>query len=61
MDTDWYTCLTFYGYEIKVPEDITYRKFVNTLMEINEFLQEPFKITGILSQFHSRIEYASDE
>jgi hypothetical protein len=60
MGADWYTCLTYYGYRIKVPDGITYRKFVNDLMKINEFLQEPYKITGLLESFHSRMEYASD-
>lgn len=60
MGADWYTCLTYYGYSIKVPDSINYRKFVNDLMKINEFLQEPYKITGILQSFHSRMEYASD-
>jgi hypothetical protein len=60
MGADWYTCLTYYGYSIKVPDGINYRKFVNDLMKINEFLQEPYKITGILQSFHSRMEYASD-
>ena len=60
MGADWYTCLTYYGYSIKVPDGINYRKFVNDLMKINEFLQEPYKITGLLQSFHSRMEYASD-
>ena len=60
MGADWYTCLTFYGYKINVPDGMTYKKFVNTLNEINEFLQEPYKITGLLQNFHSRMESASD-
>jgi hypothetical protein len=61
MGADWYTCLTFYGYEIKVPNGITYGNFVNELISINEFIQEPYKITGLLQEFHSRMEYASDQ
>ena len=61
MGADWYYCFTLFGYEIKLPSGITYPKFVNELMKINEFLQEPFKITGILSSFHSRMEGSSFE
>jgi hypothetical protein len=60
MGADWYTCLTFYGYKINVPEGTTYRKFVNTINEINEFLQEPYKITGLLESLHSRMESMSE-
>ena len=60
MGADWYTCLTYFGYSIKVPDGMTYRKFVNKVNEINEFLQEPYKITGLLESFHSRMESASD-
>lgn len=60
MGADWYTCLTYFGYSIKVPDDINFRKLVNIVNEINEFLQEPYKITGLLENFHSRLENASD-
>jgi hypothetical protein len=60
MGADWYTCLTYFGYGIKVPDGMTYKKFVNKVNEINEFLQEPYKITGLLERFHSRMESASD-
>jgi hypothetical protein len=60
MGADWYTCLTYFGYCIKVPDGMTYKKFVNKVDEINEFLQEPYKITGLLESFHSRLESASE-
>ena len=60
MGADWYTCFSFFGYKIKVPNDITYKKFVNQLNEINEFLQQPYEITGVLNSFHSRMESASE-
>lgn len=60
MGADWYTCLTFYGYRIGLPDGMTYKKFVNQVNEINEFLQEPYKITGLLSEFHSRMESMSE-
>ena len=60
MGADWYTCLTYYGYAIKVPDGMTYKKFVNQVNEINEFLQEPYKITGLLGSFHSRMESMSE-
>ena len=60
MGADWYTCLTYFGYCIKVPDGMTYKKFVNKVDEINEFLQEPYKITGLLESFHSRMESMSE-
>ena len=60
MGADWYTCLTYFGYKIKVPENTSYRNFVNEVNKINEFLEEPYKITGLLRSFHSRMEYSSD-
>lgn len=60
MGADWYTSLTFYGYRIKVPDDMKYKKFVNTVNEINEFLQNPYEITGLLESFHSRMESMSE-
>ena len=56
MGADWYSCLSFFGYEIKVPEDTTYRKFVNKLFGIESILEKPFSIMGLLSEFHSRME-----
>ena len=60
MGADWYTCLTYFGYIIKLPDGMSYKKFVNTVNEINEFLQEPYKITGLLQSFHSRMESMSE-
>lgn len=60
MGADWYYCLTYFGYGIKVPDGMTYKKFVNQVNEINEFLQEPYKITGLLESFHSRMESMSE-
>ena len=60
MGADWYNCLTYFGYLIKLPDGMSYKKFVNTVNEINEFLQEPYKITGLLQSFHSRMESMSE-
>jgi hypothetical protein len=60
MGADWYTCLTYFGYCIKVPDGMTYKKFVNKVNEINEFLQKPYEITGLLESFHSRMESMSE-
>lgn len=60
MGADWYTCLTYFGYRIKLPEGMTYKKFVNQLNEINEFLQKPYEITALLESFHSRMESMSE-
>lgn len=60
MGADWYNTFSFFGYEIKVPSDTTYSKFVNRLFGPSSILEEPFTITGILTEFHSRMEGASD-
>ncbi len=56
MGADWYSCGTFFGYKISVPEGTTYRKFVRDLSGLCDIIQSPFKITGLLANFHSRME-----
>ncbi len=60
MGADWYSCFSFFGYEIKVPENSTYAKLFNKLAGLNSVLEEPFRIMGILSEFHSRMEGGDD-
>lgn len=62
MGADWYYCETFFGYKIAIPDDTTYRRFIRDLSGLCEIIKAPFKITGILSNFHSRMEgMESDE
>jgi hypothetical protein len=56
MNSDWHHPFTFFGYEIQVPNDMTYRKFIHILFDIESIIDSPFKITGILSEFHNRID-----
>jgi hypothetical protein len=56
MGADWYNCFSFFGYQIEVPDDTTYRKLVRKIYGLNGILPEPFTIMGILSRFHSRME-----
>ncbi len=60
MALEWHKASTFFGYEIKVPNDTTYRKFVNEIDGLNGILKQPFIITGILPEFHNRMEGAAD-
>ena len=60
MGADWYNAFSFFGYEITVPSDTTYPKFVNRLFGPSSILEEPFVITGILTEFHSRMDETSD-
>ena len=60
MGADWYNAFSFFGYEITVPSDTTYPKFVNRLFGPSSILEEPFTITGILTEFHSRMDETSD-
>ena len=60
MGADWYNAFSFFGYKITVPSDTTYPKFVNRLFGPSSILEEPFTITGILTEFHSRMDETSD-
>ena len=60
MGADWYSCISFFGYIIKVPDNVSYRKFVKKLFGLDSIIEKPFKITGMLQEFHSRMEYASE-
>ena len=61
MVREWYVTRVVYGYEIKVPDDTTYRSFVRKLDGLNSILKEPFYITGILNRFYSNLEYSTTE
>lgn len=61
MGADWYSTLIYFGYAISIPRHKSYRKFVGKLYGLNGIIQKPFEITGVLSDFHSRMEYASSQ
>jgi hypothetical protein len=60
MGADWYYCFSFFGYNIQVPQGITYRKFVKKLCGPGSIVKEPFMITALLPEFHSRMEGADE-
>lgn len=57
MGADWYTCVSYYGYEIKIPLNKSYRQVIKMLKEF--CIPMPFMFNGILSEFHSRMEGSS--
>ena len=61
MGADWYTCLSFFGYEVEIPKYTNYAKLYNDWVGLNDVLEEPFKFTGILQEFHSRMEGMTQE
>jgi hypothetical protein len=62
MVADWYYCETFFGYKIAIPDNTTYRRFIRALSGLCGIIKAPFKITGLLAEFHSRMEgMESDE
>jgi len=56
MGADWYFTEIIFGYKIKVPTTETYRKFMKKLKELEENIPPPFKIMGILANFHNRMQ-----
>jgi hypothetical protein len=56
---DWYYTVSFFGYEITIPDDTTYRKFCRELYGYEGCLQPPFEITGIISEFNSLLDASS--
>ena len=60
MALEWYRTFSFFGYEIKVPHETTYRKFVSEIDGLNGIVKEPFCITGILPEFHNRLDGADE-
>ena len=60
MSIAWYNTFTFFGYEIIIPENTTYRKFCKGLYGINSIIT-PFEITGILSDFHNQLDSSDKE
>ena len=58
MGANWYHCISVFGYKIQVPEGTTYRKFVKKLWGPSGIVRDPFMITALLPDFHSRMEGA---
>jgi len=53
--TEWHHIKTFYGYEVSIPEDYTYKEFINILDELNDILKEPFQFKSLISGFYMDI------
>lgn len=49
---EWHHINTFYGYEVSIPEDYTYKEFINILDEFNDILKEPFQFKSLISGFY---------
>lgn len=57
MGADWYVIRTLYGYAFDLSSSPSYREMVGTLYELQPFVAAPFQIMGILTDFHSRMEF----
>ena len=57
MGADWYVIRTLYGYAFDLSSYPSYRAIVSTLYQLQSFVATPFQIMGILSEFHSRMEF----
>ncbi len=57
MGADWYSIFCLYGYEITIPKDIYYHKYLLKVYDLD--IDAPFTIKSIISDFHSRLEGAS--
>ena len=60
MGADWYYIQTWYGYQINIPSDTSYAKYIKILMKIEPLISNTgFKFMGLLPEFHSRMEGCS--
>jgi len=57
MGADWYVIRTLYAYTFDISSYPSYRSIVSTLYQLQPFVATPFQIMGILSEFHSRMEF----
>lgn len=57
MGADWYVIRTLYGYAFDLSSYPSYRALVRLLYQLQPFVASPFQIIGILSEFHSRMEF----
>ena len=57
MGADWYVIHTLYGYAFDMSSYKSYRALVSALYQLQPFLTPPFQIMGVLSEFHSRMEF----
>ena len=57
MGADWYVIRTLYGCPFDISSYPSYRSIVQTLYQLQPFVAPPFQIMGILSEFHSRMEF----
>ena len=57
MCADWYVPSIVYGYSFDISSFSSYRTAEHTLSSLRPFLSSPFDIHGILTKFHSRMEF----
>ncbi len=58
MGADWYSAITIYGYEIRIPVGSKYGKVLNALKNCMP-THDSIRVYGCLSEVHSRLEGAS--
>ena len=56
MGADWYFIQGFYGYEICVPNDSSFKETVQLLADLSNIIDESFVIVAVLSEFYSRVD-----
>lgn len=56
MGADWYFIQGFYGYEISVPNDSSFKETVQLLADLSNIIDESFVIVAVLSEFYSRVD-----
>jgi hypothetical protein len=61
MGADWYSPLTFYGFQIEIPEIYTYREYCKIIIEIESIIPNPFEFMGILSEFPDELSEFPDK
>lgn len=57
MGADWYFPFVIYGHAFTLSS--SYRHTLHQLHQLEEFIIPPFSIFGILSSFHSRMEFTN--
>ena len=56
MGADWYFIQGFYGYEICVPNDSSFKETVQLLADLSNIIDQSFVIVAVLSEFYSRVD-----
>ena len=54
MGADWYIPFVLFGVAVKIPSGKTFSSFLSKISSLP--LETPFQVSGILFEFHSRME-----